>query len=78
MLLPRICTSLPPFLPRLFYIFARALCWDQLRDIRRKQGQSADRTTQAQAKQAAANDWDCAGKHCQRGDKWGCEKLMPS
>ncbi|ORY98594.1 hypothetical protein BCR43DRAFT_437222 [Syncephalastrum racemosum] len=60
MLLPRICTSLPPFLPRLFYIFARALCWDQLRDIRRKQGQSADRTTQTQAKQAAANDWDCA------------------
>ena len=37
MILPRICTSLPPHLPQLFYIFARALCWDQLRDIRKKQ-----------------------------------------
>ncbi|KAI7847485.1 Hamartin protein-domain-containing protein [Circinella umbellata] len=37
MILPRICTSLPPHLPQLFYIFARALCWDQLRDIRQKQ-----------------------------------------
>lgn len=30
MLLPRICTSIPAFLPHLFYIFARAICWDQL------------------------------------------------
>ncbi|RUS22198.1 Hamartin protein-domain-containing protein [Endogone sp. FLAS-F59071] len=34
MLLPRICTSIPDFLPHLFYIFARAICWDQLRDCK--------------------------------------------
>ncbi|CAO3640629.1 unnamed protein product [Cunninghamella echinulata] len=36
MLLPRICTSLQPYLPKLFYIFARAISWDQLRDLRKK------------------------------------------
>ena len=31
MLIPRICSSLPKFLPQLFYIYARATCW-KIRD----------------------------------------------
>lgn len=55
MLLPRICTSLPPFLPQLFYIFARAISWDQLRDMRKKQHSSS-------SKRKVDTGWDCAGK----------------
>ncbi|CEG80908.1 hypothetical protein RMATCC62417_15171 [Rhizopus microsporus] len=55
MLLPRICTSLPPFLPQLFYIFARAICWDQLRDLRKKQ--SIDSTYHSPT--YIADGWDC-------------------
>ncbi|KAI8334775.1 Hamartin protein-domain-containing protein [Chlamydoabsidia padenii] len=54
MLLPRICTSLPPFLPQLFYIFARAISWDQLRDMRKKQHSSSS------TKRKIDTDWDCA------------------
>ncbi|CAO3600874.1 unnamed protein product [Absidia cylindrospora] len=57
MLLPRICTSLPPFLPRLFYIFARAISWDQLRDMRKKQHSL---TTAPSGKKKIDTDWDCA------------------
>ncbi|KAI8343798.1 Hamartin protein-domain-containing protein [Choanephora cucurbitarum] len=46
MLLPRMCTSLPRFLPQLFYIFARAICWDQLRDVRQKQQTEYTRTVE--------------------------------
>ncbi|KAI8139494.1 hypothetical protein BJV82DRAFT_521507 [Fennellomyces sp. T-0311] len=66
MLLPRICTSLPPHLPQLFYIFARALCWDQLRDIRKKQSIASSDGDSASASgnsRTAAGGWDCAGKH---------------
>ncbi|CAO3683847.1 unnamed protein product [Rhizopus stolonifer] len=55
MLLPRICTSLPPFLPQLFYIFARAICWDQLRDLRKKQSIDAS----YHAPTYIADGWDC-------------------
>lgn len=58
MLLPRICTSLPPFLPQLFYIFARAICWDQLRDLRKKQSIDAS----YHAPTYIADGWDCVGK----------------
>ncbi|KAI8378436.1 Hamartin protein-domain-containing protein [Blakeslea trispora] len=52
MLLPRMCTSLPRFLPQLFYIFARAICWDQLRDMRQKQQtETYTRTIE--------DGWDC-------------------
>lgn len=65
MLLPRMCTSLPQFLPQLFYIFARAICWDQLRDLRKKQSSEAFQyTTQ---NRTAGDGWDCVGKfnsHC--------------
>ncbi|KAI9496677.1 hypothetical protein BDB00DRAFT_758113 [Zychaea mexicana] len=76
MLLPRICTSLPPHLPQLFYIFARALCWDQLRDIRQKQSiippsasssQDDDgddsSATPTEKSRKAADGWDCAGNN---------------
>ncbi|RCH79910.1 hypothetical protein CU098_000871, partial [Rhizopus stolonifer] len=52
MLLPRMCTSLPRFLPQLFYIFARAICWDQLRDLRKKQ------TTNMYTR-IVEDGWDC-------------------
>ncbi|KAG1142133.1 hypothetical protein G6F38_007944 [Rhizopus arrhizus] len=55
MLLPRICTSLPPFLPQLFYIFARAICWDQLRDLRKKQSIDAS----YHAPTYITDGWDC-------------------
>ncbi|KAI9276319.1 hypothetical protein BY458DRAFT_433843 [Sporodiniella umbellata] len=58
MLLPRICTSLPPFLPQLFYIFARAICWDQLRDLRKKQSIDAS----YHAPTYIADGWDCVEK----------------
>ena len=55
MLLPRMCTSLPRFLPQLFYIFARAICWDQLRDMRQKQQtETYTRTIE--------DGWDCVGE----------------
>lgn len=57
MLLPRICTSLPKFLPQLFYIFARAICWDQLRDLRKKQ--SIDAFAYAAPTRTVADGWDC-------------------
>ncbi|KAI7885139.1 hypothetical protein K492DRAFT_124197 [Lichtheimia hyalospora FSU 10163] len=63
MLLPRMCTSLPPYLPQLFYIFARALCWDQLRDLRQKQGITKDEESNSNSTSAtrkAADGWDCA------------------
>ncbi|KAI9268349.1 Hamartin protein-domain-containing protein [Phascolomyces articulosus] len=71
MLLPRMCTSLPPHLPQLFYIFARALCWDQLRDIRQKQNiaiqddQPSDSGSSPPLSftgnsRVAADGWDCA------------------
>ncbi|KAL1921239.1 uncharacterized protein VTP21DRAFT_10955 [Calcarisporiella thermophila] len=34
MLTPQICTSLPPYLPQLFFIFARVLCWDYHQGVR--------------------------------------------
>ncbi|KAI8991218.1 hypothetical protein BDF20DRAFT_903993 [Mycotypha africana] len=55
MLLPRMSTSLPPFLPQLFYIFARAICWDQLRDLRKKQSFEA----MSNKTQTTADGWDC-------------------
>ncbi|KAI8974673.1 Hamartin protein-domain-containing protein [Pilobolus umbonatus] len=55
MLLPRICTSLPKYLPHLFYIFARAICWDQLRDLRKKQGFEIYQPSVNRID----NDWDC-------------------
>ncbi|EIE87451.1 hypothetical protein RO3G_12162 [Rhizopus delemar RA 99-880] len=58
MLLPRICTSLPPFLPQLFYIFARAICWDQLRDLRKKQSIDAS----YHAPTYITDGWDCVEK----------------
>ncbi|KAI9310832.1 hypothetical protein BX666DRAFT_1840699, partial [Dichotomocladium elegans] len=62
MLLPRICTSLPPYLPQLFYIFARALCWDQLRDVRQKQGiPSGNDQPSSEPSRKAAEGWDCTG-----------------
>lgn len=60
MLLPRICTSLPKFLPQLFYIFARAICWDQLRDLRKKQ--SSDAFAYDAPTRTVADGWDCVGK----------------
>ncbi|GAA5801571.1 hypothetical protein HPULCUR_007019 [Helicostylum pulchrum] len=57
MLLPRICTSLPKFLPQLFYIFARAICWDQLRDLRKKQ--SSDAFAYTAPTRTVADGWDC-------------------
>ncbi|KAG2203494.1 hypothetical protein INT47_008221 [Mucor saturninus] len=57
MLLPRICTSLPKFLPQLFYIFARAICWDQLRDLRKKQ--SSEAFAYASPNRTVADGWDC-------------------
>lgn len=60
MLLPRICTSLPKFLPQLFYIFARAICWDQLRDLRKKQ--SSDAFAYTAPTRTVADGWDCVGK----------------
>ncbi|KAI8090683.1 hypothetical protein BDF21DRAFT_334168 [Thamnidium elegans] len=57
MLLPRICTSLPKFLPQLFYIFARAICWDQLRDLRKKQ--SSDAFAYTAPTRTIADGWDC-------------------
>lgn len=59
MLLPRMCTSLPQFLPQLFYIFARAICWDQLRDLRKKQSSDAFAYTSPNRK--VADGWDCVG-----------------
>jgi hypothetical protein len=59
MLLPRMCTSLPRFLPQLFYIFARAICWDQLRDLRKKQ--SSDAFAYTSPNQKVADGWDCVG-----------------
>ncbi|KAI7872655.1 hypothetical protein BDF14DRAFT_1716475, partial [Spinellus fusiger] len=60
MLLPRICTSLPPFLPQLFYIFARALCWDQLRDMRKNQMAHAHPNEEQPATtRSIPQDWDC-------------------
>ena len=61
MLLPRICTSLPKFLPQLFYIFARAICWDQLRDLRKKQ--STDAFAYAAPTRTVADGWDCVGAY---------------
>ncbi|KAF7725209.1 hypothetical protein EC973_000375 [Apophysomyces ossiformis] len=57
MLLPRICTSLPAYLPQLFYIFARAICWDQLRDLRKKQNAQPPSTVSPPTR--TINDWDC-------------------
>jgi hypothetical protein len=57
MLLPRICTLLPPFLPQLFYIFARAICWDQLRDLRKKQANEI----YLLKSRTLAKGWDCVG-----------------
>ncbi|GAN05785.1 conserved hypothetical protein [Mucor ambiguus] len=57
MLLPRMCTSLPQFLPQLFYIFARAICWDQLRDLRKKQ--SSDSFAYISPNRKVADGWDC-------------------
>ncbi|KAL7317328.1 hypothetical protein PS15m_003702 [Mucor circinelloides] len=57
MLLPRMCTSLPQFLPQLFYIFARAICWDQLRDLRKKQ--SSDSFAYTTPNRKVADGWDC-------------------
>ncbi|CEP14350.1 hypothetical protein, partial, partial [Parasitella parasitica] len=57
MLLPRMCTSLPQFLPQLFYIFARAICWDQLRDLRKKQSSESFDLTSPNRK--VADGWDC-------------------
>lgn len=64
MLLPRICTSLPKFLPQLFYIFARAICWDQLRDLRKKQQQQYDAfssftSSTSTTTRTVADGWDC-------------------
>lgn len=71
MLLPRMCTSLPPYLPQLFYIFARALCWDQLRDLRQKQGitkEEEPNSSNTSADRKAADGWDCAGT-CSKSQK---------
>ncbi|ORX46499.1 hypothetical protein DM01DRAFT_1339501 [Hesseltinella vesiculosa] len=54
MLLPRICAMLPPFLPQLFYIFARAISWDQLRDMRKRQTLSSAPGLKIDP------TWDCA------------------
>jgi hypothetical protein len=60
MLLPRICTSLPKFLPQLFYIFARAICWDQLRDLRKKASNEVfSSSATPSATRTVANGWDC-------------------
>ncbi|KAI8083147.1 Hamartin protein-domain-containing protein [Halteromyces radiatus] len=56
MLLPRICSFLPPYLPQLFYIFARAISWDQLRDMRKKQHSLTASSPSTKQK----TDWDCA------------------
>jgi hypothetical protein len=65
MLLPRICAYLSPYLPQLFYIFARAVCWDQLRDFRQKSGSTQDATSasrEAASKMVQLHDWDVLGK----------------
>lgn len=65
MLLPRICAYLSPYLPQLFYIFARAVCWDQLRDFRQKSGSTQDATSasrEAASKMVQMHDWDVLGK----------------
>ncbi|KAI9023736.1 Hamartin protein-domain-containing protein [Phycomyces nitens] len=59
MLLPRICTSLPPFLPKLFYIFARALCWDQLRDMRKNKSPKGYTSEDRSTSQQEHDNWDC-------------------
>ncbi|OAD70180.1 hypothetical protein PHYBLDRAFT_148733 [Phycomyces blakesleeanus NRRL 1555(-)] len=59
MLLPRICTSLPPFLPKLFYIFARALCWDQLRDMRKNKSPKGYTPEDKGNSQQEHDNWDC-------------------
>ncbi|KAG0187063.1 hypothetical protein DFQ28_006931 [Apophysomyces sp. BC1034] len=44
-------------LRKLFYIFARAICWDQLRDLRKKQNVQAPLAEPPPTR--AINDWDC-------------------
>ncbi|GAB5592451.1 hypothetical protein Unana1_07351 [Umbelopsis nana] len=61
MLLPRICAYLSPYLPQLFYIFARAVCWDQLRDFRQKSGSTQDASSasrEAASKMVQLHGWD--------------------
>ncbi|KAG2189451.1 hypothetical protein INT44_004593 [Umbelopsis vinacea] len=61
MLLPRICAYLSPFLPKLFYIFARAVCWDQLRDFRQNSGSTQDASLaprEASSKNIQIDGWD--------------------
>ncbi|RUP44469.1 Hamartin protein-domain-containing protein [Jimgerdemannia flammicorona] len=81
MLLPRICTSLPRFLPRLFYIFARAICWDQLRDSKkRKDDRGFDEdpnvVTQSDSDVAAGDGQQGGGRAVPRKsfivDGWDC------
>lgn len=65
MLLPRICAYLSPFLPKLFYIFARAVCWDQLRDFRQNSGGTQDTSLasrEASSKSIQIDGWDVLGK----------------
>ncbi|KAI7907153.1 Hamartin protein-domain-containing protein [Cokeromyces recurvatus] len=59
MLLPRMCTSLPQFLPQLFYIFARAICWDQLRDMRKKQSTDSFSYNNLPPTRTIEDGWDC-------------------
>lgn len=69
MLLPRICAYLSPYLPQLFYIFARAVCWDQLRDFRQKSGSTQDAkvaSREATSKMVDLHDWDLLGKPTQQ------------
>ncbi|KAI8068232.1 Hamartin protein-domain-containing protein, partial [Gongronella butleri] len=71
MLLPRICAMLPPFLPRLFYIFARAISWDQLRDMRKRQ------SIVASPRPKMDPTWDCAGTMRKKKKKTSVGFVVP-